>query len=111
MSDRSNKIKNKINRYAFSGGQLTEQEQREKGGDAQIDVSFQCLTLFLEDDEESERIRQAYTKGEMLTGELKAKCIEPLQIDVKGFQERRAKVTDEVVKDLLHGAEAVGVEG
>jgi tryptophanyl-tRNA synthetase len=101
MSDEPNKIKNKINRYAFSGGQVTEQEQREKGGDAQKDVSFQYLTFFLEDDEELERIRQAYTKGEMLTGELKAKCIEQLRIYVKGFQERRAKVTDEVVKDFM----------
>lgn len=101
MTDEPNKIKNKINRYAFSGGQVTEAEQREKGGDTEKDVSYQYLTFFLEDDEELERIRVAYTTGKMLTGELKAKCIQELQVYVKGFQERRAKVTDEVVADFM----------
>lgn len=59
------------------------------------------MTFFLEDDEELERIRVAYTKGELLTGELKAKCIAELQTYVKGFQERRAAVTDEAVKDFM----------
>lgn len=101
MYDQPNQIKNKINRYAFSGGQVTEAEQREKGGDAEKDVAFQYLTFFLEDDEELERIRVAYTKGEMLTGELKAKCIAELQAYVKGFQERREAVTDDIVKDFM----------
>jgi tryptophanyl-tRNA synthetase len=101
MYDEPNKIKNKINRYAFSGGQVTEAEQRELGGDAEKDVSFQYLTFFLEDDEELERIRVAYTTGKMLTGELKAKCIAELQTYVKGFQERRVAVTDELVADFF----------
>jgi len=101
MTDEPNKIKNKINKYAFSGGQVTEAEQREKGGDAEKDVSYQYLTFFLEDDEELERIRVAYTTGKMLTGELKAKCITELQTYVRGFQERRAAVTDELVEDFF----------
>lgn len=101
MNDEQKRIKDKINKYAFSGGQATEQEQRELGGDADKDVSFQYLTFFLEDDDELERIRQAYTKGELLTGELKAKCISELQVYVKAFQERRALVTDEVVADFF----------
>jgi len=36
-----------------------------------------------------------------LTGELKAKRISELQVYVKGFQERRAKVTDEIVHDFM----------
>jgi tryptophanyl-tRNA synthetase len=101
MKDEPNKIKNKIIRYAFSGGQVTEAEQREKGGDAEKDVSYQYLTFFLEDDEDLERIRVAYSAGKMLTGELKAKCITELQAYVKGFQERRAKVTDDTVRDFM----------
>ncbi|KAM3076524.1 tryptophan--tRNA ligase [Clarireedia jacksonii] len=101
MQDDPNKIKNKIFKYAFSGGQVSEAEQREKGGDTDKDVSYQYLTFFLEDDEELERIRKAYRSGELLTGELKAKCIEELQTYVKGFQERRAAVTDEIVKDFM----------
>jgi len=101
MKDEPNQIKNKINRHALSGGQVTEQEQREKGGDADKDVSFQYLTFFLEDDEELEKIRQDYTSGKLLTGELKAKCISELQTYVKAFQERRAAVTDEHVADFM----------
>jgi tryptophanyl-tRNA synthetase len=101
MKDDPNKIKNKVNKYAFSGGQATVEEQRAKGGDTEKDVSFQYLTFFLEDDEELERIRVAYTKGEMLTGELKAKCIAELQVYTKGFQERRAAVTDAIVEDFM----------
>jgi tryptophanyl-tRNA synthetase len=101
MYDEPNKIKNKINKYAFSGGQDTMEEQREKGGDTEKDVAYQYLTFFLEDDEELEKIGNDYRTGKMLTGELKAKCISELQIYVKGFQERRAKVTDEVVADFF----------
>lgn len=101
MKDEPNHIKNKINKYAFSGGQVSVEEQRAKGGDAEKDVSYQYLTFFLEDDEELERIRVAYTKGELLTGELKAKCISELQVYVKAFQERRAAVTDAVVSDFM----------
>jgi tryptophanyl-tRNA synthetase len=101
MKDDPSKIKTKINKYAFSGGQVTVEEQRAKGGDASKDVSYQYLTFFLEDDKELESIRVAYTKGELLTGELKAKCISELQAYVKGFQERRAAVTDAVVEDFF----------
>lgn len=100
MKDEPNKIKNKINR-AFSGGQVTEAEQREKGGDTEKDVAYQYLTFFLEDDEELEKIRLAYQKGEMLTGELKAKCIVELQAYVKEFQERWALITDELVANFF----------
>ena len=35
----------KINKYAFSGGQATIEEHKEKGGDCDIDISFQYLRL------------------------------------------------------------------
>ncbi|KAJ4302213.1 tryptophan--tRNA ligase [Collariella sp. IMI 366227] len=98
MRDTPNQIKNKINKYAFSGGKVSVEEHRELGGNTTVDVAFQYLRFFLEDDDELERIRVAYEKGEMLTGELKAICIKELQTYVAAFQERRAKVDDEAVK-------------
>jgi tryptophanyl-tRNA synthetase len=98
MRDTPNQIKNKINKYAFSGGKVSVEEHRAQGGDTNVDVSFQYLRFFLEDDEELEKIRVAYEKGEMLTGELKAICIRELQKYVAGFQERRAKVDDKTVE-------------
>lgn len=97
MKDAPNQIKNKINKYAFSGGKVSVEEHREKGGDTTVDVSFQYLRFFLEDDAELERIRLAYESGDLLTGELKAICIQELQTYVAAFQERRAQVSDETV--------------
>lgn len=93
--------KKKINKYAFSGGQATSEEQRKFGGNPDVDVSFQYLTFFLEDDEDLESIRQSYIKGELLTGELKARCIKELQTFVAAFQERKKAVTDEIVKSYM----------
>ena len=101
MKDTPKQIKNKINKYAFSGGQVSEAEHREKGGNTDVDVAYQYLTFFLEDDEELEKIKIAYQKGEMLTGELKALCIKELEVYVKGFQERRAVVTEETINEFM----------
>jgi tryptophanyl-tRNA synthetase len=98
MKDTPNQIKNKINKYAFSGGKVSVEEHREQGGNTEVDVAFQYLRFFEEDDAVLENIRVAYEKGEMLTGELKAICIKELQQYVAAFQERRAKVDDDAVK-------------
>ena len=47
-----------INRYAFSGGGSTVEEHKEKGGDCDVDISYQYLTFFMEDDERLEEIRR-----------------------------------------------------
>jgi tryptophanyl-tRNA synthetase len=101
MDDTPNRIKNKINKYAFSGGQDTAELQRQLGGNTKSDVPFQYLTFFLEDDDELERIKVAYESGQMLTGEIKQRCIAEIQAYVQGFQERRAKVTDEVLAEFM----------
>jgi tryptophanyl-tRNA synthetase len=51
LTDSADDIKRKISKYAFSGGQPTVELQREKGADLDIDVPFQYLQFFLEDDE------------------------------------------------------------
>ncbi|KAJ5266853.1 Tryptophan--tRNA ligase cytoplasmic [Penicillium angulare] len=101
MNDTPKKIKDKINKFAFSGGGASAELHRENGGNTKVDVPFQYLTFFLEDDEELERIRVSYEKGEMMTGELKKRCIEELQAYVLGFQDRRGKVTDEIVAEYM----------
>lgn len=97
MEDTQNKIKNKINRYAFSGGGATVEEHKANGGNPDVDVSYQYLSFFLDDDEELKRVYDAYKTGEMMTGELKKRCIDVLQKVVGDFQERKSKVTDEVI--------------
>ncbi|KAJ5753941.1 uncharacterized protein N7511_008094 [Penicillium nucicola] len=101
MNDTPNKIKNKINKHAFSGGQDTAEKQRELGGNSKVDVPFQYLTFFLEDDQALEKIRSDYESGEMMTGEIKQKCIAEIQQYVQGFQDRRAQVTDEIMAEYM----------
>lgn len=100
-SDTPKDIKNKINKYAFSGGQDTLEKHRELGGNPDVDVPFQYLTYFLEDDDELMRIETGYRKGEILTGELKKLCIDLLTEEMGSFQQRRAEVTDEVLQQFM----------
>jgi tryptophanyl-tRNA synthetase len=101
MTDTPNQLKNKVNKHGFSGGKETEEEHRREGGDTEVDVAYQYLRFFLEDDEELEQIGKDYRAGTLLTGQLKSKCIGLLQAFVKNFQENRAKVTDELVAQFM----------
>merc|ERR1712110_752590 len=101
LTDTQNQIKKKVNKYAFSGGKVTVEEHREKGGDCEVDISYQWLRFFLEDDEELEQIRKDYSAGQLLSGEIKAKLIACIQPIIKDFQEKRSAVTDQDVKDFM----------
>ncbi|KAF1950498.1 tryptophanyl-tRNA synthetase [Byssothecium circinans] len=101
MSDTEKQIKNKITKHAFSGGQETLELHREKGGNPDIDVPYQYLTYFDDDDEKLAKYAEAYRKGEMLTGDMKKACIEVMNAYVKSFQESRAKVTEETLEEYL----------
>ncbi|KAG1736769.1 tryptophanyl-tRNA synthetase [Suillus lakei] len=101
MTDTPNQIKNKINKHGFSGGRETEEEHRKLGGDTDVDVAYQYLGFFLDDDEELAKIGEEYRTGRLLTGQLKARCIQMLQEFVKTFQERKAKITDEDVNVFM----------
>ena len=101
LTDTPKEIKNKINKHAFSGGQETLELQREKGANLEVDVSYAWLGFFMEDDERLEEIGKDYASGAMLTGEVKKELIGVLQGIVKEHQERKALVTDEIVKQFM----------
>ena len=101
MSDTEKQIKKKINSHAFSGGQETLELHREKGGNPDIDVPYQYLAYFEEDDDRLARLADEYRKGELLTGDMKKACIEMMTGYVKNFQDARAKVTDEILEEFL----------
>jgi tryptophanyl-tRNA synthetase len=48
VRDTPKQIAKKIRQYAFSGGKATLEEHRAKGGDPDVDVSYQYLRFFLE---------------------------------------------------------------
>jgi tryptophanyl-tRNA synthetase len=99
LDDNAKNVKNKINKYAFSGGQATVEEHRKLGGDCDIDVSFQWLYyLFEEDDSKIERIRKEYSSGEMLSGEIKKLLIEKVNAYLEEHQKNKEEVLE---KNLL----------
>ena len=63
MTDTPNQIKNKINKHGFSGGRETEEEHRKYGGDTDVDVAYQYLSFFLDDDEELAKIGEVCDYG------------------------------------------------
>lgn len=94
-------MKNKINKHAFSGGQVTVEDHRRLGGNCDVDISYQYLKFFLEDDERLEQIGRDYTSGALLTGELKKILIDVLTPVLTEHQQRRAQITDEVLKQFM----------
>ncbi|KAG0684177.1 tryptophan--tRNA ligase [Pichia californica] len=101
MTDTPKQIQKKINKYAFSGGQVTAEDHRRLGGNPDVDVAFQYLTFFKDDDDLLEKTYNSYKKGDLLSGELKKLCIETLQEFVKTFQENRSKVDDKVLDSFM----------
>ncbi|TFK87910.1 tryptophanyl-tRNA synthetase [Polyporus arcularius HHB13444] len=107
MNDTPAQIKNKVNKHGFSGGQETVEEHRRLGGNPDVDVAYQYLGFFMDDDEEWKKMGEEYRAGRLLTGELKGKCIKVLQDFVKEFQDARAKVTDADIKAFMDGSRQI----
>lgn len=100
-TDSTEVVAEKIRKHAFSGGQATTEEQRKKGGNPDIDVSYQWLTFFEEDDRKLKEIRKYYKSGKMLTGELKNILIERINTFLKEHQRRRDKARDMLDKFIV----------
>lgn len=94
-------VKMKINKYAFSGGQATIEEHRKKGGNPDIDVAYQWLQYFEEDDKKLKKIHDEYRSGKLLSGELKAILIKKINEFLAEHQKKREKAGKEVDKFIF----------
>lgn len=91
LADSRETIREKIMRYAHSGGQSDIESHREQGGDPEVDVAYQYLYAFFEaDDERLERIAADYRAGDLLSGELKDIAAEAIADFLESHQERKA---------------------
>jgi tryptophanyl-tRNA synthetase len=101
-TDSPQEVETKIKKYAFSGGQPTLEEQRKKGGNPDIDVSFQYLKMLFEpDDKKLEKVYKDYKSGKLLTSELKEILIEKINAFLKEHQKRREAARKIVDKFLI----------
>lgn len=102
LSDSEKDVENKIKKYAFSGGQATIEEHRKKGGNPDIDVSYQYLKMFFEpDDKKLQKIHDDYKSGKLLTGELKQILIEKINAFLKHHQAEKEKAKKIIDKFLI----------
>lgn len=59
MTDTPQEVATKVKKYAFSGGRATVEEHRRLGGDIEVDVPYQYLSVFLlEDTAKLEQLKQ-----------------------------------------------------
>ncbi len=99
LTDTPKQVEKKIKKYAFSGGQDTIEEHRKKGGNPDIDISFQYLKMFFEpDDDKLKQIKEDYKSGKLLTSELKDYLIEKVNAFLKEHQKKREKAKKNVDK-------------
>ncbi|XP_037468342.1 tryptophan--tRNA ligase, cytoplasmic-like isoform X2 [Triticum dicoccoides] len=101
VTDSEEKIKMKVNKYAFSGGQDSAELQRELGANLEVDVPIKYLNFFLEDDHDLEQIKKGYGDGSLLTGKVKNLLGDVLYEVVKRHTRARAQVTEEMVDAFM----------
>ena len=98
LTDDEKTVKNKVNRYAFSGGRDTIEEHRRLGGVPEVDIAYQWLTFFEEDDIKLKSIYDDYKSGRMLSGELKQILIDNLNSFLSEHQKKREKAKPQIGK-------------
>ena len=98
LTDSVEAVRSKITRYAFSGGGATLAEHQRSGARLAVDVPYQYLLYFLEDDAELEKIAVEYGSGRMKTSEIKERMMQVVADFIAEHQERRAAVTDDVLR-------------
>src|SRR3989344_2074534 len=101
-TDSPKTVELKIKKYAFSGGQPTITEHKQKGGNPDIDISYQYLKMLFEpDDKKLENIYQNYKSGSLLTSELKEIIIKKINFFLKKHQQKREQAKKNINKFIL----------
>jgi len=95
LSDDRDTVFDKIRTHAYSGGKSSLEKHREEGGDPEVDVSYQFLYYFFEDDDERlEELAREYREGTLLSGEMKEAAAEKIAEFLEAHQERKAELGD-----------------
>jgi tryptophanyl-tRNA synthetase len=93
LTDDRDTVTEKVMTHAYSGGRSDIEAHREHGGDPEVDVAYQLLYYFFEeDDERLERLASTYRSGELLSGELKEIAATAIADFLAGHQKRRAEL-------------------
>jgi len=102
LTDTKEQIEKKIKKYAFSGGKSTKEEHIKLGADLTVDVSYQYLLYFLEDDYKLEQIARNYKSGKMLTSEIKKITVSYITDYVLLHQKKKALITNDILYSFFN---------
>ena len=103
LTDTEKEIKNKINKFAFSGagGNGSLEDHKKYGGNVDIDIPCQYLKFFEMDDEKLNEIYKGFKEGKITCGETKKILSEKLIELITYHQKKKAEITDDIV-DLFY---------
>jgi len=101
MTDSTQQVADKVKKYAFSGGRETKEEHQRLGGNLEVDVPYQYLSVFEFDDEKLKDVGEKFKSGKMLSGEIKQVLIDVLVPFIEKHKAARAKVTDVIVEEYM----------
>ena len=89
LGDDLSTVEKKIKK-SFSGGQSIVEEHRRLGGNPDIDVAYQYMMYFFEEDDAFlSEVNQGYRSGKILAGEMKQLCIDRATEWMNEFKEKR----------------------
>ena len=101
LTDSVSQIRKKINK-SFSGGQELLEDHKLLGGNPDMDVSFQLLKFFMEDDEKLKELYDGFKRGVVSCSEMKTTAVEKVVKHVETFKQRRSIVTDELLEQFMN---------
>ncbi len=104
LSDGPKVVRNKVMKYAFSGGRSTIEEHRKLGGNPDVDVAYQWLSILFEpDDHKLKKLHDDYRSGALLTGELKQVLVDRLNEFLAEHAKRKEHAAKNVRKFTHEG--------
>jgi tryptophanyl-tRNA synthetase len=104
-TDTPKAVKKKVGR-AFTGGCVSVEEQREKGGNPEVCAVFKYnYYLFENDDDKLNELAQKCRNGEILCGECKMCLTQKINVFLEDHQEKREKAKDVVGSMTYDGFE------
>jgi tryptophanyl-tRNA synthetase len=96
LDDDEETVKKKINKYAFSGGRDTKEEQRKYGANPDVDFAFNMYRALEPDQGKVSRAYADYKSGKILSGEMKAMSSDAINKFLSGLRERKEQIKGHV---------------
>jgi tryptophanyl-tRNA synthetase len=94
-------VRTKVMKYAYSGGAVSVEEHRAKGGDPDVDASYRWLSLFEPDDKKVAKIGEEYRSGKLLSGELKQLFVDHINAFLEKHRAKKEELRPQFEDFLL----------